>query len=233
MKFFSGAASALDKRYADMNAIVSRRLGRNHHEAYRQEELLKDARAWSKPDLRKLVSEIPDVLEVKDCVVKKTWDEFVQKHRYRGDFQLTYREFASALWCEGSPSLEDLARVALEDLGGFEVIEDGEQEPDHAVVANPQSSQEFASTVDSASGFDFATEEGRTKAIRDYTTRWSEDECPCSEACLARTANVNPADLSKWKKARLPPGSDKAARIARVLTNNEPPTRAPGVKGDH
>ena len=71
--------------------------------------------------------------------------------------------------------------------------------------------------------FDFATQEGRAKAVDDYVQRWST-ESPCSEASLARTATVDRADLSKWKKGALPEGSDKKQRIERVLKNNEPPT---------
>lgn len=84
----------------------------------RQEELLKDAREWAKPELRQIVSEIRDVPEIKEHVVKKTWDQFVKTHRDYDAFQLGYRAFASALWEEGSPSLADLAKSAIEEIGG-------------------------------------------------------------------------------------------------------------------
>jgi hypothetical protein len=66
---------------------------------------------------------------------------------------------------------------------------------------------------------DFASEEGRARALAAYTTSWE-----CSDAALARTANVDPADLSKWKKDRLPNGPGKRARIEKALRNNEAPT---------
>jgi hypothetical protein len=75
-----------------------------------------------------------------------------------------------------------------------------------------------------ATDCDFLTEAGRQKAIDDYKRHWTTESSKCSEAALARTANVNPADLSKWKKALLPEESDKTRRIERVLKNNERPT---------
>lgn len=71
----------------------------------------------------------------------------------------------------------------------------------------------------SASNSDFASNAQRTAAIEAYKKSWQ-----CSEAALARTARVNPADLSKWKKGLLPEGSDKKARIENVLMNNLAPT---------
>jgi hypothetical protein len=68
----------------------------------------------------------------------------------------------------------------------------------------------------------FASEAARTSALADYIERWN-----CSEAALARTATVDPADLSKWKKALLPAGSDKKARIENALRNDERPTPVP------
>ena len=68
---------------------------------------------------------------------------------------------------------------------------------------------------------DFASEAARARALADYIERWD-----CSEAALARTATVDPADLSKWKKGSLPSGSDKKARIENAIRNNEPATPA-------
>ncbi len=68
---------------------------------------------------------------------------------------------------------------------------------------------------------DFDSEAARTSAVADYIERWT-----CSEAALARTAIVDSADLSKWKKGSLPSGSDKKARIENALRNNEPATPA-------
>ena len=66
---------------------------------------------------------------------------------------------------------------------------------------------------------DFTSEEKRNRAMAAYTVAWD-----CSEASLARTATVDPADLSKWKKGSLPGGSDKKARIENALRNNDAPT---------
>jgi hypothetical protein len=67
-------------------------------------------------------------------------------------------------------------------------------------------------------GPDFSSEPERNAAVTAYTTRWS-----CSEASLARTATVDPADLSKWKKGLLPATSDKLTRIEKALRNNDEP----------
>ena len=76
------------------------------------------------------------------------------------------------------------------------------------------------SIVQSEIGFNgFASEAVRTRALTDYIECWN-----CSEAALARTASVDPADLSKWKKGLLPAGSEKKARIEKALRKNEPPT---------
>jgi len=72
--------------------------------------------------------------------------------------------------------------------------------------------------------FDFRTADRRIEAIVRYTEGWSDDSGPCSEASLARTAVVDPGDLSKWKRGLLPPGSDKARRIEEALRTNKPPT---------
>jgi hypothetical protein len=68
---------------------------------------------------------------------------------------------------------------------------------------------------------DFTSEEKRNGAVASYTAAWN-----CSEAALARTATVDPADLSKWKKGSLPSGSDKKARIEKALRTNTLPTPA-------
>jgi hypothetical protein len=76
-------------------------------------------------------------------------------------------------------------------------------------------------------GLEFASEAGRSKAVAMYVNRWN-----CSEASLARTARVHPADLSKWKKCKLPARSEKTARIESALRNNGPPTPAAGRDAD-
>jgi len=97
------------RRNADRSAQYARHLGRNGPEVGRQEDLLKDARVWAAATLTETVSEVQDVRELRERVVKQTWDQFVPKHRYYSDFRLGYREFQSALWEEGWPSLEDCA----------------------------------------------------------------------------------------------------------------------------
>jgi hypothetical protein len=77
-----------------------------------------------------------------------------------------------------------------------------------------------------SSGLDFTSETGRNLAVDDYKKRWTVDQRICSEASLARTAKVDPADLSKWKKGLLPAESDKKARIEAALSNNSSPTPA-------
>ena len=71
---------------------------------------------------------------------------------------------------------------------------------------------------------DFSSELGRKVAIATYKKFWTTEESPCSEAALARTALVDPADLSKWKKSSLPADSVKKARIEKAIKNNEKPT---------
>jgi len=66
----------------------------------------------------------------------------------------------------------------------------------------------------------FAEQPQRMSALEAYIK-----ERQCSEAALARAANVDPADLSKWKTGQLPKGSDKKARIERALRTNVPPVR--------
>ena len=80
--------------------------------------------------------------------------------------------------------------------------------------------------------FELTTEQGRSKAVASYTKRFLTNSRPSSAASLARTALVDPADLTKWKKGLLPPGSVKAHRIENVLSHHKPPTPAPTRKAD-
>ena len=75
---------------------------------------------------------------------------------------------------------------------------------------------------------DFTSETGRNNTVAAYTRSWT-----CSEAGLARTARVDPADLSRWKKGLLPAESDKKTRIVNVLNNNDAPTPAPNRSTDY
>jgi hypothetical protein len=83
----------------------------------------------------------------------------------------------------------------------------------------PATSPALASTDQPDPTHDFASEDARNRAIAAYTASWR-----CSEAALARTASVDPGDLSRWKKRLLPAGSDKKARIEKAIRNNERPT---------
>ena len=65
---------------------------------------------------------------------------------------------------------------------------------------------------------DLTSEAKRLRAVSAYTERWD-----CPEASLARTAVVDRADLSKWKRCLLPQGSEKGNRIENVLRNNDAP----------
>lgn len=73
-----------------------------------------------------------------------------------------------------------------------------------------------------ASRLDFSSVAGRVSAINAYRDFWAAELGSCSEASLARAAKVDPSDLSRWKKTRLP-GSEKATRIEGVLKNKTRP----------
>jgi hypothetical protein len=100
-----------ESKHRDLFARYGRYLGRNAPEVVRQEELLKDARAWAEAALSEIASHVHNIDELKKRVVRQTWDNFLSTHRYRSDFKLGYLEFTPALWEEGSPSLEDLAAL--------------------------------------------------------------------------------------------------------------------------
>jgi len=69
--------------------------------------------------------------------------------------------------------------------------------------------------------YDFSLPLERARAIVSYTTRWR-----CSNASLVRAANVHPADLVKWAKDELPPGSAKSDRIEKALRDDVLPKPA-------
>jgi hypothetical protein len=96
----------------------------------------------------------------------------------------------------------------------------------------PNTGAESDETPNTSNNFDFTSEAGRIAAIEAYTHNWIIDHGTCSEASLARTARVDPADLSKWKRGLLPVESDKAARIEAALRNNTAPTPAPKAPAD-
>jgi hypothetical protein len=95
-------------------------------------------------------------------------------------------------------------------------VQSAGQPPESSEEASPSSAASAPQVKDLE---DFASEAARTSALAEYVKRRN-----CSEAALARTATIHPADLSKWKKGSLPAGSDKKARIETALRNDEPPT---------
>jgi hypothetical protein len=84
--------------------------------------------------------------------------------------------------------------------------------------------RDSAQPPDDENCLNFGSEAGRKNSLTTYTMRWTTDSWTCTEASLARTARVDPADLSKWKKGLLPAGSEKKRRIEDTLKNNERPT---------
>jgi hypothetical protein len=79
-------------------------------------------------------------------------------------------------------------------------------------VAPPGNDSAAVRQPEPGTRLDLASEAGRYRAVAASAKRWT-----CSEACLARTAVVDRADLSKWKKGSLPATSDKSARVEKPL----------------
>jgi hypothetical protein len=73
--------------------------------------------------------------------------------------------------------------------------------------------------IEADGDIEFASDAERNGAVAAYCKAWN-----CSEASLGRTAIVDPADLSKWKKGSLPAASLKLKRIEEALKGNKPPT---------
>ena len=96
-----------------------------------------------------------------------------------------------------------------------ELVHSADQLPE----SSEQASLSLAASAPSVEFLDdFASGAARISAIAAYVERWV-----CSEAALARTAIVDPGDLSKWKKGSLPAGSGKKARIENALRNDKRP----------
>lgn len=123
-------------------------------------------------------------------------------------------------WTVGTKALE-----LSEHLAGDSVPPVPKSPPKQAGDTLPSPPESAAAALSAV--FDFTSEAGRNKAIAAYTDHWTTEQQNCSEASLARSAIVDPADLSKWKKGTLPAESDKKSRIERVLRNNEVPTPTP------
>ncbi|MGA2988528.1 MAG: hypothetical protein ABSG32_32595 [Terriglobia bacterium] len=107
---FLGPWRIRQRRKQDLQASYRRHNGRNQFEADSVEKLLSSARGWAEPLLRELVSEAKDVFQLKQRVAKQAFDKFIKEDSY---FWERFPEFASALWEEERPSLEDHAILAL------------------------------------------------------------------------------------------------------------------------
>jgi hypothetical protein len=110
------------------------------------------------------------------------------------------------------------AKLLEDPPGGKPVAQSPIKQPDPQAVCSPGNESKPPATP-ADKGRDFSTAVQRVAALEAYTSGWR-----CSEAALARTARVNPADLSKWKKGSLPAASDKKARIEKALNSREAPT---------
>ena len=103
----------------------------------------------------------------------------------------------------------------------FSQLPERPPDKDHFLATEASVSTQAANSAPSEECRHSISDSPRIDAIVAYTKSWQ-----CSEAALARTARVDPADLSKWKKGLLPVESDKKARIEKALKNNEAPTPA-------
>jgi hypothetical protein len=201
--WFSDSWCKRIRQNADKNAWCARQLGRNPAEAGRQEDLLRDARAWAKATLREIVSEVQDVLELKERVVKQT-EEFIQRHRYYSDFRLGSREFEMALWDEGSPSLEDLALEAVIERAdsadsqagrtarqrpSLEAVAEDEERREEAAQNLVRALQSYINKLDNANARDAVRE---TEIFCDYAR---ENYASRAEARLNGLPPVDPQEL--------------------------------------
>jgi hypothetical protein len=137
-----------------------------------------------------------------------------------------------------SPATPPSPLPTFDELLGLTVREDGMRSEAAPAIENIETTTECPPTTSASpelpanstaasggdGGLDFASETARTAAIDAYIKHWIKDSGVCTEASLARTARVDPADLSRWKKGLLPAGSDKKQRIEDALRNNERPT---------
>jgi hypothetical protein len=128
-------------------------------------------------------------------------------------------------WAGFIKVLDQMARKAGNplppgDLPFTELVHSAGQPPGFSEQV-PASLSDSSMQMNDLGGFD--SEEGRNRAVAAYTANWND----CPEAALARTVNVDPADLSKWKKDRLPNGPGKRGRIEKALRDNEPPKLLP------
>ena len=115
-----------EARNAAMNARYARFLRRNPPEAARQEELLCDLREHVRLGISEAVESLPlsaffeDEFEaahsrIRDRQVRRAFDQYRPAHKYAKDCQLEIREFATALWDEGLPSLQQITRALMRE----------------------------------------------------------------------------------------------------------------------
>jgi hypothetical protein len=138
------------------------------------------------------------------------------------------------VWCGDSRDSKELFRAETRDWearllearrkmaaarASAPTVQESLQNQGNLPLTAASPSSEAASSALSEEDWDFTSEAQRIDAVAAYTKY-----PPCSQAALARTARVDPADLSKWKKGSLSSESDKKARIEKVLKNKEAPT---------
>jgi hypothetical protein len=143
---------------------------------------------------------------------------------YRDGLNVWYRSHADLIYIPTQRRLKfgpttHEKRETNPEPEAFPELAEGPPDSDNRPATETNVSTEAASSAASDECRNFTSEAERIDAVVAYTKSW-----PCSEAALARTARVDPADLSKWKKGRLPIESAKKARIEKALKNNEAPT---------
>lgn len=132
------------------------------------------------------------------------------------------RESARALRLTDGGEISSKLQAKIESSEEWKVYRSRLREVADAQARDEPSLPAQSTKARGDASIDFTSEEKRNNALAAYTAAWND----CSEAALARTAIVDTADLSKWKKGSLPSGSEKKARIEQALRNNDPPTSA-------
>ena len=99
------------------------------------------------------------------------------------------------VWRDDSRDWKGLFRAEAREWEARLLESPSREIPDAAIVSIETSSSGPADECG-----DFGSEAQRIAALAAYKKMWER----CPEADLARAANVHPADLSKWKKNRLP-----------------------------
>jgi hypothetical protein len=98
--FLGDSRPALERK---LEAYSWRRLRqRSDHQFVTQEAFLKDAQECARDVVRELAREVHDIVELRERVIRKTWDKFISPDPRRKEFEITYTEFGAALWDEGA-----------------------------------------------------------------------------------------------------------------------------------